>query len=254
MKKFISNKYVLYTLGIALFFAIWEAVSLIINKPVSVFPDPFRTITESIKILGQISFYRHLGVSSLRMLLGFGLAFILALIFGILAGNIKQLQKVFAPTMTVLKAIPTAALVLLFLVLMGAKNAPILIVVLICFPILYDSVIGGFNNLNKDILEAMALEKHGGLSKTLRVKLPLSLPHILIGVSSSFALSFKIEIMAEIISGDTSYGLGVAISYAQSHNPSNMVPVFAYAFLSIVLMLIVTFISSVLKKVISKKL
>ena len=248
MKKFITNKYVIYILGIALFFGIWTLTSLIVNSPVSVFPDPIRTIKEAFSYLGDVYLYRCLGYSLLRMAIGFGIALILALVFGIIAGNSPYLQKLFHPTMTILKAIPTACMVLLFLVLMGAKSAPILIVVLISFPILYEAIVGGFNNINKDIKEALEIESNNPVRKTFMVKLPLAIPYVLVGISSSFALSFKIEIMAEIISGDTSYGLGVAISYAQSHNPSNMVPVFAYAFIAIILMLIVTLLANIIKK------
>ena len=216
------------------------------------FPDPIRTIRESFNVLGTSYFYKSLGASLLKMLIGFGIALLLALLLGIIAGNYVHLQKVLEPTMTILKAIPTAALVLLFLVLIGAKNAPILIVVLICFPILYEAVIGGFNNIKTSINNALKVDSNSTLYNIFLVKLPLSIPSILIGISSSFALSFKIEIMAEIVSGDTGYGLGTAIALKQTQNASNMVPVFAYAFLAIVLMLIITLLASLVKKKLTK--
>ena len=252
MKKFISNKYILYTLGIILFFIIWWMISLIVNKPVSVFPDPIRTIKESFTVLQTTYFYKSLGMSLLKMLIGFIIALLIALLLGIPAGYNENIHKVLSPTMTILKAIPTAALVLLFLVLIGAKNAPIIIVVLISFPILYESIVGGITNVDKEVKEAASIETQNILQNIFLVRLPLAMPTILVGISSSFALSFKIEIMAEIVSGDTSYGLGTAIALKQTQNASNMVPVFAYAFLAIVLMLIVTALGSLVKKLLTK--
>lgn len=247
MKKSIINP-LLYIGGIGIFILIWSAISFFIGNPISIFPNPFNTVTEAISILGTSYFYKCFGMSLLRMFIGFAVALLVALLFGILAGTIKWVEKLLKPTITILKAIPTAALILLFLVLLGAKNTPILIVVLICFPILYESVVGGFNNINQEIQDTLRVDSGKIVSDVFKVKIPLSMPHILVGISSSFALSFKIEIMAEIISGDTGYGLGTAISYAQSHNPSNMVPVFAYSFLAIVFMLIITLLMNLVKK------
>lgn len=252
MKKSISNA-LLYIGGIGLFFLIWTTISLIVNNPVSIFPNPFNTLTEAISILKTSYFYKCFGMSLLRMFIGFGIALVVALLLGTLAGNIKWLEKLLKPSITILKAIPTAALILLFLVLMGVRNTPILIVVLICFPILYESVVGGFHSISKEIEDTLRIDSKNQVIGTLKVRLPLSMPSIIIGVSSSFALSFKIEIMAEIISGDTGYGLGTAISYAQSHNPSNMVPVFAYSFLAIIFMLIITLAMNFIKNKYSQK-
>ena len=78
--------------------------------------------------------------------------------------------------------------------------------------------------------------------------LPTLAPGFASAFTSSFALSFKIEIMAEIIAGSTKPGLGSAIKYATTSDPSNMVPIFAYSLIAIVIMLIITGISSILKR------
>ena len=69
----------------------------------------------------------------------------------------------------------------------------------------------------------------------------------MVGVASSFALSLKIEIMAEVITGYTRMGLGSAILAAQRSDPTNMVPVFAYSLVAIVVMLIVDGLSNYVK-------
>lgn len=253
MRHIFGNKIFLYGIGIVIFFAIWGIVSLCIGNTVSLFPDPISTIKESFFLLGEAYFYKCLGATLLRMIIGFGIALILALVLGIFAGHYKKLQTVFSPTMTIMKAVPTAALVFLFLMLLKAKNAPILIVVLICMPILYEAIIGGFNNIDPNVIDAASVDGGNPLKTIFMVKLPLSMPSIIIGVASSFALSLKIEIMAEVVSGDTGYGLGVAISTLFTKDPSNLVPIFAYAFLTIVIALIITALSKLVKKLLTKK-
>lgn len=253
VKRFITNKYVIYGIGTIIFFLIWWLIALIINEPIAIFPDPFRTISYSFLILGKSYFYKCLGASFLKLIIGFLMAFLLALILGTIAGNHPVFEKMATPTITVLKAIPTVAVVFLFLVLVKAKNLPIITVVLVTFPILYEAVKNGIKNIDIHIIEAMKLDCRSSLRGTFAVKLPLAVPYILVGITSSFALSIKIEIMAEALSGYTSYGLGVAIVSAQSNDPSNMVPVFAYSFLAIVLMLLITLFASLIKGVLQKR-
>ncbi len=253
MRRIFGNKYFLYSIGVLIFFLIWALISLCLGNSVSLFPDPITTIKEAFLTLGNLYFYKCLGTTLLRMLIGFGIALISAFVLGILAGEFKELQTVFSPIMTIMKSVPTAALVFLFLVLLKAKNAPILIVVLICTPILYESIIGGFNNIDPNILDAASIDGGKKLKTTFEVKLPQAMPSIIIGIASSFALSLKIEIMAEVVSGDTSYGLGVAISTAMTRDPSNLVPIFAYAFLTIIVALLFTALSKLVKHLLRNK-
>lgn len=240
MKKFISNRIVCYTLGFLFFLLFWEILSLVIGEQTLVFPGPIETIQESVRILSKKYIYQQIGSSFVRMLIGYGVAFLLAFIFGILAGNFPSFQKMMVPFISTLRSIPTASLVFLFLVIAGARNAPILMVTLIAFPILYSSFVGGIENISPEINDALKIDGSRWWKKVWHVQIPLSLPQVFIGLSSSFGLSFKIEIMAEILTGDTKSGLGSAIFAAQQNNPTNMVPIFAYSLIAILFLMLIT--------------
>ena len=252
MKKFITNKYVLTILGCLLFFLIWIIISVSVNETTMIFPDPLKTFAEAGRILSKSYVYNCLLWTMLRMVIGFSISFILAMVFGLLAGHFPSLKTLFNPIVVALKSIPTAALVFLFLVISGAKYAPIYVVILISFPILYEAISSGVYNIPEEMLDASLVDGSKGLSTILHIRLPLAIPYILVGVASSFALSFKIEIMAEIITGDTSHGLGSAIAAAQKNDPSNMVPIFAYSLIAIVFILIVTIIEDVITRFVKK--
>ncbi|MBR1581524.1 MAG: ABC transporter permease subunit [Bacilli bacterium] len=243
MKKFITNNYTLYSIGFILFLLIWTVISLSIQERDLIFPDPLSTLKTTFELLKTSYVYKSLGASFLKMIIGFLISLALALIFGTIAGNIKYSEKIMAPTILILKTIPTASLVFLFLVLFNAKYTPIAIVALISFPILFESVLGGIKNIDKDILDALKMENCSEFRKLIKVKLPLAFPYILVGIFSSFALSFKIEIMAEVISGSTSYGLGSAISSAQKNNPADMAPIFAYSLIAIIFIILFSLIT-----------
>ena len=248
LKKCISNKYVLWIIGILFFFLLWEIVTLCINEPIMIFPDPITTFGKTGELLTEEYTYKCILGSLKRIGIGFLYSFLAALVVGVIAGNSKSIQKILEPTMIALKAIPTAAMVFVFLVLSGYSEAPILIVVLMAFPILYESVIAGFNNIDKDIIDTLKLDRMNPVLKVLKVKLPLSLPYLLVGLASSFALTFKVEIMAEIITGGNEYGLGTAIYLERSYlHTSDMRPVFAYSLIAIILAIIFTILARIIK-------
>ena len=253
MKKYFINKYTLSFLGIIVFFVFWTILYLIAGRTEAVFPDPISTIKEMFIYLGDAYTYKCIWGSFLRMLIGFSIASILGIIVGMIVGNFTNLKYVFNPTIIALKAIPTAAIVFLFLVLAGLKNAPIYIVIIIVFPIVYEATVAGYVGIDEYVLMSSKVDGARFFKGNIAVKFPLAFPTIALGLISSFALSFKIEIMAEVISGTSSYGLGSAIQNAYINSSNGMVPTFAYSLIAIILMLIVTGLMDIIKTVFKLK-
>ena len=248
MKRFISANPLLYTFGILLVFLLWAILSFAQGQGNLIFPSPYETFLAVFDLLGKPYFYASIFMSLLRTFYGFGISFLLALVLGSIAGEIKPLQKVLRPLILVFKSAPTAAFVFLFLLLSGTRNAPIFVVSLLAFPILYDSVVSGINAIPKEILWATRIDEGTFFNTLLRIKVPLALPYILLGVMNSFALSFKTEIMAEIITGDTGTGLGGLIRLYRNEDPANLTPIFAITFTAIAIILIFDGINLLIKR------
>ena len=250
-KALLSNTS-MYIFGIFLVFAIWFLISISQGYGNLVFPTPVETVKKTGELLSKSYIYKCIGWSILRTLIGFSIAFASALILGTLSGSFNKVKLILKPLMIVLKSAPTAAFVFLFLILSGSKYAPIYIVIILAFPILYESVIGGLESITDEINDSLKVDSGSYFKSLIKVKLPLSLPYILVGLASSFALSFKTCIMAEIIAGDTNYGLGSAITSYRNSEPANLVPIFAITLIAIILILIVDLISVLIKKKINK--
>lgn len=247
MKKSTLNKTILRLLGIGLFVILWQVLSMLIGEDTFIFPSPITTIKEAIKMLGSSYIYKCIGQTMFRMIAGFAISLILAFVLGIIAGINRSVEELLKPSMTILRSIPTVTLVYFFLVIAGARLTPLYIVVLVSFPILYESVAGGIKATPTDLLEACRIDAASRIKEIFSIRIPLAMPYIIVGIASSFALSLKIEIMAEVITGYTRLGLGSAILAAQRSDPTNMVPVFAYSFVAIIIMLIFDSVSSNIK-------
>ena len=253
-KKFISNNYVVITLGILFVFALWTIISYSDGAGNFIFPNIGDTFTSLGKLLSDKYTYESLGWTMFRTFLGFIISFVLALILGLFVGIFKKWQNFFKPLVIILKCVPTAAFVYLFLAKAGSRFAPNFIVSLIAFPILYEAVVRGMNSLDNDINDALRVDTNNNLYVLFKIRLPLAFPYIALGLASSFALSVKTEIMAEIIAGDTNYGIGCMIKAIRTTSPEDMAPVFALSSIAVIIVLLISLISSILEKKLGKDL
>ena len=248
--KRIINKYTLTILGVGLFFLLWYLIYLLAGSSIYTFPDPGSTLKEAFSYFARPYIYKCIWGSFYRMLIGFGAASILGIALGMVVGNFTKIKYVFNPTIIALRSIPTAALVFLLLVLVGFKNASMYIVMVIVFPMVYEATVSGYQNIDKYIIDSMRVDSGNRFVNNFKIKLPLSMPYIAVGLTTSFALSFKIEIMAEVItSSSDSYGLGRAISVAFANQSNGLVSTFAYAFIAILVMMIVSLLIWLIKTI-----
>ena len=252
--KILRNKYLMFFLGFLFFIGVWFLVSAIVDQNNMIFPSPFTTFKRMFELLGQGSTYKYLGFSVLRLIIGFAASFALAFLLGILVNNSDVLYDFFTPIITFLKAAPTATFVFIFLVLFGGRNAPAWVVILMTFPILYESIVSAFRSTPKDMLEAAKIDGASRIKTLFRVQIPLGIPFITLGLLSTFGMAFKVEIMAEIITGITKGGIGTMIKISNLLDGTDLTNMFAYSLLAIILVLIVSIAASIVKsKIASSK-
>lgn len=252
MRKFITSNAFLYTAGVVLVFVLWIVISTSMGQGNLIFPAPLEVFASVGTLLGKAFTWQSIGSSLLRTFEGFAISFGLALVLGSLAGEFTLLQRLFRPLFIVLKSAPTAAFVFLFLVLSGSSRAPIWIVCILAFPILYESVVAGFNAVPEQFIWSARLDDAPLWKRVARIQIPLAAPYVLLGMLNSFALSFKTEIMAEIITGDTNAGIGGCIRMYRNLDPSDLTPIFALALITIVIVLLLDLLAYGVKKALGR--
>lgn len=252
MTKFFTNKKVLFLLGTLFILLLWFVISLLFDKNSMIFPSPINAFKAMIDLLGKKATYQYLGSTLLRMLIGFVIAFFFALVLGILGGHNPSFYIFLKPLMNVLKSVPTVAFVYLFIIIFQPKHAPTYVVILVSLPILFESVVTGIKQTDPFVIQAARVDGANKLAEIFRIRLPLASSYILVGLSSSLAMSFKVEIMAEVLTGMTKGGIGAAISAFQG-SEANLNNVFGYTLIVVVIVLVFTSVSEYLKKVFINK-
>jgi sulfonate transport system permease protein len=192
------------------FLALIEVLVRASILPEHLVPAP-SSIVETLWQLGANRLGRHIGASTLRVLAGFDIGTLLALLIGAAMGLSRRLDALLDPAFQALRAIPSLAWVPILLLWMGIDEAPKIALVAIgaFFPVQL-SVVAGIRGVDRKLIE---LGEVNGLSRRAlftRILLPASLPQIFTGLRTGLSLAWMFMVAAELIAATR--GLGYLLS------------------------------------------
>jgi NitT/TauT family transport system permease protein len=155
----------------------------------------------------------HAWASTWRVFAGFAWGVSLGIALGLLIGLSRVMERVFDPTVQVLRNIPVTAWVPLSLVFFGIGNAPA--VFLIGLGAFFPAAINtthGVRQLNITLYKSARMMGASERELLTRVILPAAMPSILTGVRLSMGIAWVLVVVAEILAVRS--GLGYLLNDA----------------------------------------
>jgi NitT/TauT family transport system permease protein len=218
-------------LGAALILLAWEVASLFIGNDL-VLPSPVRVIGAALALYPTPSFLSALGATFLRGLAAFALSVALGVAAGLAAGSRPLFASALAPLLTVIRATPVLALVLIVLLWFPSGFVPIFSAFLMAFPIMVTSAAEGAGSTDPRLLEMALLFRVPRRDLFFKLRLPSAAPHLISGAKSALGLSWKVVVAGEILSQpDRAIGTGMQGARLMLESAS----VFAWAFAAVLL-------------------
>ena len=210
-KALSERKFLIGALTVAAFFAVWEAIFLIvpfdplfISKP-SEIAKGFLALVES----GQL--FHELWVSALPFAYGFGAAVVVGVALGVVMGWRVRVGYALDPLMTALYASPLIALAPLVIVFFGVGVAAkaIIIFLLSVFPFIFN-VCAGVRAVDRLLINVV--RSLGGSEKDLYLKVivPSVLPYMVAGARIAVGRALVGILVGEFFAA--SEGIGYAIA------------------------------------------
>jgi NitT/TauT family transport system permease protein len=198
----------IYGVTIFLIYALWAILSWVVGS--SILPDPWLVFLKGTKELARHSFWLHVQASTLRMLAGLFLAFILAVPAGLLIGTNPRLDRFFSPLIYLSYPIPKIVLMPIIFVLFGiGETGKIVLLTMIIFFQLLITTRDSSKKINKEMIYSLKSLGASQWDYYRHVVWPVSLPGIFtslrIGTGTAVAVLFFVESMA------TNRGLGYYI-------------------------------------------
>lgn len=232
-------------IGVIGVFLFWYLLSLILNT--SLFPGPEKVLPQFFVYLANLETYEAIGWTLLRLLISSIISGVFGLILGIFSGLYKPFRVFIKPFITVFKTIPTAAVIFIIIALTKPMFGPIIIVFLITFPIMYESVVSGFLSVDQNIIDSARVDGANNIKLVFRIYIPLSVNYIILGLVSSIGLGMKVSIMSEILAGSSS-ALGLGKLIRDSQLIVDMQSVLSYSLMAIIIIGIIDICIYIAKK------
>ncbi len=152
--------------------------------------------------------------SGSRVLGGFAIGAVLALILGLLMGASTFIYNLFNPMIQILRPIPPIAYIPLAILWFGLGDPPAFFLISLgaFFPVLMNTI-SGVRHVDPVLIRAARnLGANGGIL-FLRIILPAATPHILTGLRVGIGVAFIVVIVAEMMAVNN--GLGYRILEAR---------------------------------------
>jgi NitT/TauT family transport system permease protein len=215
----VGLQYAVFPIAVLL---LWQICSQIGFVRRNVFPPPsevlavwYDLVTGSTDAAARYSgtWLNHAWGSTWRVFAGFAWGVALGIFVGLLIGLSRAMERVFDPTVQVLRNIPVTAWVPLSLVFFGIGNAPAIFLIGLgaFFPAAINAT-HGVRQINITLYKAARMMGANDWELLSRVILPAALPSILTGIRLAMGIAWVLVVVAEILA--VSSGLGYLLNDA----------------------------------------
>jgi NitT/TauT family transport system permease protein len=224
-----------YTLlSLIIFFALWQVGYYQFGE--LILPSLDDVFLKIIDLLPDDEFLRNLKITLQRIFLGLSSSIILASILGVISGFIKSVAYILQPITIIILGMPVIAWIVLAMIWFGFSDTTIIFIVFIAtFPIIFIGAYQGMLTIDNKLIVMADSFKLSLKTKLLNIYLPHLLSYIFPSLLSSIGLSWKIVIMAELMSSDD--GIGAILGMAQTQ--LDTITVMALLIIMISLLLII---------------
>ncbi len=197
--------------AILLLVALWQAGHDVYGS--LVLPAPAETFATLWRLWVQGAAPPAAATTAVNALSGFALAVLIGVILGTLAGLSATLTRLLEPLTRIFLGVPAIAWVVLALIwFSGTGLAAIFTVVVTTLPIVVIGAMQGARTLDHQLAEMARSYRASAWQRFYDVGLPHMLSYVFPAVATALGLSWKLAIMAELLSGGAGIGDGLAMA------------------------------------------
>jgi NitT/TauT family transport system permease protein len=249
----VALQYAIFPVAVLL---LWQICSEIGFVRRNVFPPPstvlviwYDLMTGATDAAARYSgtWFDHAWASTWRVFAGFAWGVALGIFLGLLIGLSRAMERVFDPTIQVLRNIPVTAWVPLSLVFFGIGNAPA--VFLIGLGAFFPAAINtthGVRQINITLTKAARMMGANERELLWRVILPAALPSILTGVRLAMGIAWVLVVVAEILAVRSGLGYLLNDAYLFYRNDVVIAAMFSIGLLGFLSDRLVIFVRDIL--------
>lgn len=161
------------------------------------------SLTESFRALFSCfasgEFWLSIANTFARTLCAFALSFVFAALFAALSAVSRPFRRVFSAIISVVRTLPTMAVTLMLLIWTNPLVAPIIVAVLVLFPMIYSQFIAALDGVDGDLLQMAGVYAFSKRDKLTKIVLPQIAPAVVVEVGANLSLGIKLMVSAEVL-------------------------------------------------------
>lgn len=206
--------------AIVVWLSLWQLAAVEIHQKI-LLVSPIEAAVCFVQMLFLPAFWSRVAFSGSRILMGFGLAVICAVVLAILARKNSVLAALIELPLHVVKATPVASFIILALLWLSSRWLSVLISFLMTLPILFGALQTGMETVDTNLLEMAKVFRMDLCSQLRAIWLPQIFPAFRHGCSVALGICWKSGVAAEVIGlpngsvGDALYRAKITLSTAE---------------------------------------
>ena len=177
---------------------IWWLIALAVGLP-KLLPGPVETTEALFRLAEQVSFWRSVGLTLLRVAMGYLLAVLAGTVLAAGCWRFRGLDALLSPLRTVIKATPVSSFILLVWLWLKRAHVPVFISFLMVLPIIWTAVQEALGAVDGDLKEMTAMYRFTRWQKIKYLYAPSVKPAFMAAGLTGLGFAWKSGIAAEVI-------------------------------------------------------
>lgn len=192
--------------SLAIFFAVWQLLSSFVFNP-HLIPPPTKVFATALPMIQSGEIFMHIGISLVRVVVGFVLGTALAIVVGVVMGRLKLVNELLDPIIEFLRYLSPTAMIPIAVIWFGiGENSKYFLIFWGTFFFVLINTIAGV--MRTPVARQRAAQCLGAsqFQIFMRVVIPSAVPYIVTGMRVAMASAFMSIIPAEILAADSGLG------------------------------------------------
>ena len=177
---------------------LWWAIAFAVGLP-KLLPGPVETAEALFRLAGTTVFWRSVGLTLLRVAMGYALAVLTGTALAAGCWRFKGLDALLSPLRTVIKATPVSSFILLVWLWLKRAHVPVFISFLMVLPIIWTAVQEALGAVDGDLKEMATMYRFTRWKKLRFLYAPSVRPAFLAASLTGLGFAWKSGIAAEVI-------------------------------------------------------
>ncbi len=198
MKRAFLKNFALSAAAILVMILAWTVACFAVRNDY-VLPSFVQTCKEVGRLLVEAQFWTAFGGTLLRTAVAFAVSLLLGVLLALIAGLWTWVRSFLSPIVSVLRTVPTMAVILMLLLWTTPRIAPVIVSLLVLLPAVYAATLSAVDEVTETYGDLARAFRIGTFRRLFRMVLPLIAPAILGQAGSIFSMGLKITISGEVL-------------------------------------------------------